>query len=695
MGDGSIFTPYDDYIYSVTRNHGGSAITVHGKGCEVITGYTAEEFDADLSLWVEMIDERDRPLVLREIARLEHGESPRQMEHRIIHKSGDVRWIRNVIIPHRNSKGQMFSYDGVISDITDHKRTAQRLALQYEVTRQLAECGTWKEACVKILKAVCDTLPWDWAAFWSFDQSTNQLYWENVWYSPNSNLKPFAKASRENGVALGEGVAGKVLSNEKLAWVPDLRQCGNFPRFKAAAEVGLRGACGLPLYQGGNLTGVLEFFSRRPQPVDPKITEMLESMGRQIGQFLDQKLAEEELRMNIQRLTLATQSAQIGIWEFDFTRNQLVWNSQMFEVYGVPLENFEGTYYSWEKCVHPEDVVDARTRVQDAIAGKKDFHTVFRVIWPDGQVRSLEGHGVVISGDSGTPQFLIGVNWDITERVKSEERLKNAYDSLKKSQANLKKTELQLIQAAKMESIGALAAGVAHEVKNPLQAMLLGLTFLEPKVSHGSREAQAIKDMQEAVTRANVIVSELLLFGADTPFNTKREDLNSCILHTLDILKHDLIKFHINVEKKLGGYSLPVCVDIIKIEQVLINLIMNSIHAIGSGGTITITTRMEKGSGNLPEQATDDREITKHAPAVVVAEFQDTGPGIPEDLLSKVFDPFVSTKPKGQGTGLGLAVVKRIVDLHKGSIEIGNAPGGGAIVRLILKIAEEQLISTQ
>ncbi len=158
-----------DYVYTVTMDRGRLVATSHGPGCEAITGFTSLEFETNALLWHRIIHEEDLPAVRAQVARMVNGEEPRPLEHRIIHKNGEVRWIRNVPIPQRDPQGQLVSYHGLISDITDRKRVEELLAVQYAVTRQLAESGTLPEALRRILKAICETLPWDWAAFWSFE----------------------------------------------------------------------------------------------------------------------------------------------------------------------------------------------------------------------------------------------------------------------------------------------------------------------------------------------------------------------------------------------------------------------------------------------------------------------------------------------------------------------------------------------
>jgi signal transduction histidine kinase len=245
---------------------------------------------------------------------------------------------------------------------------------------------------------------------------------------------------------------------------------------------------------------------------------------------------------------------------------------------------------------------------------------------------------------------------------------------------------LQLIQAAKLECIGALAAGVAHEVKNPLQTMLMGLHYLAQNLpANNEGAAWAINDMRDAVTRANSILHGLLELSANTKSEMKLEDLNACFDRSLELLRYELVATQTTVVRQLAVDLPLVPMDRGQMEQVLINLFINALHAMSHRGTLTVTTRTIQWSQELASQEHIFRQF-KSGDTLTVAEVQDTGTGIPENLLPKIFDAFFTTKPVGHGTGLGLAVVKKIVDLHGGAITIRNAPPGGVQVTLILKV---------
>ena len=147
-------------------------------------------------------------------------------------------------------------------------------------------------------------------------------------------------------------------------------------------------------------------------------------MAGSIRDITQYKQVEAQIYEMKQRLELATSSAHIGVWDLDLVTNQLIWDARMYELYGVNPAEFGGAYEAWQHGVHPDDLAAADQAVQAAVAGEKDFHTEFRVVWPDGQIRFIEAHATILRDDVGVPQRMIGVNWDITERKTFESALR-------------------------------------------------------------------------------------------------------------------------------------------------------------------------------------------------------------------------------------------------------------------------------
>ena len=237
----------------------------------------------------------------------------------------------------------------------------------------------------------------------------------------------------------------------------------------------------------------------------------------------------------------------------------------------------------------------------------------------------------------------------------------------------LKSTKLQLIQAEKMESVGRLAAGVAHEVKNPLATIKMGVDYLE-KRSNGDQNSRIIlHEIDEAVRRANTVIRGLLDFSVTKELNVKVMNLGSIVDLSLILVRHDLDQKHIRVTTEIPADLPPVELDINKTEQVLINVFTNAAYAMGAEGEIAIRAQAKHENSGL----------------WVDVQIDDTGGGIPEESLAKLFDPFYTTKPAGDGSGLGLTVCQKIMELHGGTITIANRPDKkGARVTLRFRAAK-------
>lgn len=286
---------------------------------------------------------------------------------------------------------------------------------------------------------------------------------------------------------------------------------------------------------------------------------------------------------------------------------------------------------------------------------------------------------------------LVGVSQDITAHKQADEVLKQTLQELQAAHEELKTTQMQLIQAAKLESVGTLAAGVAHEVKNPLQIILSGVEYLQRNLLPARDEnlPWVLQDIHEAVRRADAIVRELLQLSAPRDLELKPEDLNALVERSLGLLRAEVLACQVRLVRKLSPRLPPVALDPSKMQQVLINLLLNALQAMAPEGVLTVTTRRARGGEEALLSGPGFRCLAP-GKALVLIEVHNTGPSIPEPVLAKLFTPFFTTKPQGVGTGLGLPVVKRIVDLHGGAIEIRNAPEGGVRATVVLKAAKPE-----
>jgi signal transduction histidine kinase len=260
------------------------------------------------------------------------------------------------------------------------------------------------------------------------------------------------------------------------------------------------------------------------------------------------------------------------------------------------------------------------------------------------------------------------------------------FGEVRRYQQELRATQLQLIQSEKLDSVGRMAAGVAHEVKNPLMMILTGIKVLAKRVPAADEQTRLLlQDMEEAVERADRIIGGLLNYSRDRDLDLASANLNDTIERSSMLVKHDLENAHITLVSNLEPGLPKLQLDEFKMQQVFVNLVTNAIHAIERDGEVRITTTLESMTRASLRSVRKSERFAIGERAVVV-RIEDSGPGIPAEYLEKIFDPFFSTKPTGRGTGLGLSVSQQIVEMHGGTIEVGNRETGGARVTVTLKV---------
>jgi signal transduction histidine kinase len=244
-----------------------------------------------------------------------------------------------------------------------------------------------------------------------------------------------------------------------------------------------------------------------------------------------------------------------------------------------------------------------------------------------------------------------------------ETRIEQRTASLVKANADLDAARMHFIEADKLESIGRLAAGVAHEVKNPLMTIAMVVDYLSEIVPQTEPDGTAmVQSLRDAVERAERVISGMLEFARPAALSLQPDNFHAAAERALGFVKHEITRKHLNVVPDWCEPAPRLLLDRNKMEQVLVNVLLNAIQETPEGGTITLQTRVNA-SG-------------------LTAEIDDTGAGISAAHQARLFEPFFTTKPVGQGTGLGLSVARQIIQLHGGTLRLANRAEGGARVTI-------------
>jgi PAS domain S-box-containing protein len=384
------------------------------------------------------------------------------------------------------------------------------------------------------------------------------------------------------------------------------------------------------------------------------IQEFIQQKEELLKEIARRKKTTEELERSEERFQNIADNSGDWIWEVD-VQGRYTYSSPMIErVLGYTPQEILGTYFY--DLFLPEEQTRMKEAAFAVFSGKKPFQGFLnRNVHKDGHVVILETSGIPVVSPDGVLLGYRGVDRDITERKKAEEELKDAYEQLRNTQA-------QLIQSSKMAAIGQLAGGVAHEINNPLTGVLNNVQLirmeaeLKKEFTLGDFK-QLLAVIEESALRCKKITQSLLDFSHVSKGKFYPLNLNSLVDNVVNVIRTEIKLANISLHTVLQQDVADVLGDSQLLQQVIIGLVSNAKWAIdkkpgNAGGTITIQTHQEPGSKS------------------VILSVEDSGIGISEENLSKLFEPFFSTKEIGEGTGLGLALIDNIIHTHNGKITV-------------------------
>ncbi len=311
----------------------------------------------------------------------------------------------------------------ILRDISERKRAEQRLVAQHTVTQVLAEAATLEEATPKILQTVCECLVWDLAELWRIDRMAGVLRCVEVWHKESIKAPQFEATSRERTFMPGIGLPGRVWSSREPAYIPDVVQDSNFPRAPIAAHEGLHAAFAFPILLGSEVVGVMDFFSQEIRQPDQDLLDMMATIGSQIGQFIERKRAEEELRRSEAYLVKAQRLSLTGSFGWNISSGELFWSKETFCIVGYD-QGTKPTLQLVFQRVHPEDLDFVKQTVERAFRDGPDLDFEHRLLMPDGSVKYLHVVSHAVRDDLGKPVEFVGAVSDVTARKKAEERIR-------------------------------------------------------------------------------------------------------------------------------------------------------------------------------------------------------------------------------------------------------------------------------
>jgi two-component system cell cycle sensor histidine kinase/response regulator CckA len=396
--------------------------------------------------------------------------------------------------------------------------------------------------------------------------------------------------------------------------------------------------------------------------ISVSVSPIRDEQGQVIGassikrDITERKQAAETLRQSQERLHLALKAARMGTWLWDVMSNSLSWDEGLENLYDLAPGEKITRYEQFIERVHQDDRAFVESSVQGALhGGALDYE--FRIVLPNGRVRWLADQGRVVRDQAGNLLYMTGVCLDVTDRKHAEERLR---------------------QAQRMESVGQLAGGIAHEANNMMSVVLGCADYVLQRSDLSEPVRQDVAQIWKAAKRTAGVTQQLLAFSRRQVLQPQVLDLNATVRGLEPILARTLgessgLRMHLS--PTLGR----VRADPGQLEQVLINLTLNARDAMQEGGRLTIETmNVVLDPRYVAAKPVETLKAGEYAALIVT----DTGHGMDRDTLGRVFEPFFTTKGVGQGTGLGLSTVYGIVKQSGGFIWAYSEPGLGTTFKL-------------
>jgi PAS domain S-box-containing protein len=620
-----------EMIYQLNRS--GRFVHVNKTGLEKLK-YTLDEM-LSMRLW-DLVPRGQEPLVLQYLERLV-AEGRSSMETVFLAKDGhpiDVEIHATALID--QERGGLVHSRAFVRDVTERRQLEQQLQ---EYTTKLEDAVSERTQQLVASQARYKAL---------FDLVADSVFMVNVSGTIVAvNKREEQALGYAEATVVGRSLFGVVLSGHHDAlrgWLADII---TGQRKVFTQEIMVRHADGLetPVEMDLIRVGVADQLLVMVQLRDITDRKRLERQLQSYREELEQKVRERtrEIEETKQYLENLLENANDVIYTLD-TEQRFTYVNSKIEAWGYRKEDLLGRPYLALLSKRHRG-----RRLKNTLdIGAKQVYEV-EVVTRMGEPRAVMVSVSPLHGVEGAILGVLGIARDMTETKKLEQQIRNS---------------------EKLASVGRLAAGVAHEINNPLGGILNCLYNLRKGTLTPSRQEEYRVSMEDGVRRVQKIVRQLLDFSQQHEPEFALTDINHVVNQVLVLTSHLFAPNRIVLETVLGHGLPQVMVDRHMIEQVLMNLVLNAVQAMRDGGALTIRTSVVEG--------------------VCLIEVRDTGSGIPLAVLPRIFDPFFTTKSEGEGTGLGLSVSLGIVERHGGKIVVDSEVGKGTTFTLYLPVSRER-----